>query len=357
MNSNTSMPVASRITGVGAYVPERKITNDDVLNLLEKNSAPYLEDKDFNKLIKKAKDTLKKAGSSIRYWCDENQYCTDIAKIAAERAIADAGISAAEIDLIIFTGMSKAFVEPATAHVLRHELGATNANVIDTQDACTSFMKSLELADSLIKTGNYRTILIACGERTYDWADFVCKTVDELKWKFGSLTIGDAAGAMVIQGTEAAPYIEDPRHMRFFYRLDGGSYATCHIGLNFRVGERYRLHSHSARLIRTGYEVMLGLLIEKIAEEPWKDLKYDNLFIHDIGRIIDGMVLPAMREANVHVPDTYRSFFPEYGNVASASFPLSLYLAKNDGRLKPGNLAIYVCPAAGVQAGIMAFFF
>ncbi len=354
---NTAKPLASRVTGVGAYVPERKITNDDVLTLLEKNSHPYLSNKDFNKLIENAKDKLEKAGSSIRYWCDERQYCTDIARIAAERAMEDAGISAGEIDLIIFTGMSKAFVEPATAHVLRHELGAINANVIDTQDACTSFMKSIELADSLIRSGNYRTILIAAGERTYDWADFVCKTVYELDWKFGALTIGDAAGAMVVQPAEVSPYIDDPRHMRFFYRLDGGSYATCHIGLNFRVGDRYRLHSHSNRLIRTGLKVMMELLVELLADDPWKDIKYDNLFIHDIGKVIDELVLPSLQEAGVHIPATYRSFFAEYGNVASASFPLALSLAKGDGRLKPGNLAVFVCPAAGVQAGIMVFKF
>jgi len=357
MMLNGAVNIASKVTGLGVYVPDRKVTNEDALKLLEEHSAPYLNGEDFKKLLIKAEEKLVKAGSEIRYWCDENQYCTDIAKIAAQQAIEDAGIEAKDIDMIIFTGMSKAFVEPATAHVLRHELGATNANVIDTQDACTSFMKSLELADSLIKTGNYRTVLIAAGERTYDWADFTCKTVYELDWKFGSLTIGDAAGAMVVQATDEPAYTDDSKHMRFFYRLDDGSYATCHIGLNYRVGERYRLHSHSARLIRTGLKVMMELLVDILAQDQYKNIKYDNLFIHDIGKIIDEMVLPAIRAADVHVPDNYRSFFPEYGNVASASFPLSLWLARRDGRLQPGNRVIYVCPAAGVQAGIMIFRF
>ncbi len=355
MNGNNGRRIASRIKGVGAYVPERKITNDDVLEFLRAGSADYLDESASEKLLERARCLLAKSGNVTRYWCEEDQYCTDIARVASERALADAGINAEELDLIIYAGMSKALVEPATAHILRHEIGATRANVIDIQDACTSFMKSMEMADSLIKNGNYGTILIATGERTYDWADFACKTLDEFTLKSASLTIGDAAGAVVLQGTHDPFYVDNPKHMRFFYRIVGGTYATCHIGLNYRFGERYRLSSDSSRLVRTGLQAVTDLLIEKLAEDEWKDFRYDNLFVHDIGKIIDERVLPFLREAKLCVPDTYRSFFSEYGNVACASFPLGLWLARQDGRLKPGNLVVFICPAAGVQAGVMVF--
>jgi len=355
LNGNNGRGIASRIRGVGAYVPERKVTNDDVLALLKDGSADYLDESASEKLIERAKCVLAKSGNVTRYWCEEDQYGVDIARVASERALTDAGIRAEELDMIIYAGMSKALVEPATAHILRHEIGATRANVIDTQDACTSFMKSMELADSLIKNGNYGTILIATGERTYDWADFACKTLDEFTLKSASLTIGDAAGAVVLQGTDDPFYADNPKHMRFFYRIVDGTYEICHIGLNYRFGERYRLSSQSSRLVRTGLQAITDLLIEMLAEDEWKDFRYDNLFVHDIGKIIDDLALPFFREARLCVPDTYRSFFPEYGNVACASLPLGLWLAKQDGRLKPGNLALFVCPAAGVQGGIMVF--
>jgi acyl-CoA:acyl-CoA alkyltransferase len=347
--------VTSRITGIGIYIPERRVTNDDVLKLLEAHSISYLSEKDFAKLMSKAREQLDKSGNVTRYWCKEDQYCTDIARIAAERALADAGMEAEELDLILFTGMSKAFVEPATAHVLRTEIGAYNANVMDTQDACTSFMKSIELADSLIQCGRYGNVLVVAGERTFDWADFTCKTVYELDWKFGSLTIGDAAGAVVLQPTREASYARNPKHMRFFYHIEDGTFATCHIGLNHRVGERYRLHSHSSRLIRTGLKAIMSLVVDILHDEEFQGLRYDNLFIHDIGKMIDDLVLPSIRKTEVCVPDTYRSYFPEYGNVASVSFPLGLWLAREQGRLTPGNLCAFICPAAGVQAGVMFF--
>lgn len=349
------MRTVARITGVGGYVPERKITNDDVLGFLKEESQAYLTDEELETVLSKAKYKLEKSGNDVRYYCHERQYCTDIAKIASERALEDAGVKASELDLIIFTGMSKAFIEPATAHVLRNELGALNANVLDTQDACTSFMKTAQIANSLIQTGAYKNILIAAGERSYDWADFRCKTVDELAWKFGSLTIGDGAGALVLQETSDPEYVDDPLHMDFAFHLTEGTYAVCNIGLNHRVGDRYKLYSHSSKLIRAGLTAILEMLPKKLQEESYQNLTYDNLFIHDIGKVIDNMVLPAIRAANVHVPDNYKSFFSQFGNMGSISLPFQLWMAKNDGRLKEGNKVVYVCPAAGVQAGMMVF--
>ena len=351
------MNCATKIIGVGSYVPERRITNDDVLAMLRDASRAYLTSGDLETMMGKAEAKLAKAGSVTRFWCREDEYGTDIARHAAQRALDAAGIGADELDLIIYTGMSKAFVEPATAHVLRHEIGATRANVIDTQDACTSFMKSMDLADSMIKTGKNETVLVVNGERTYDWADFKCKTVDELAWKFGSLTIGDAAGAMVLQRTEDPVYVENSNHLRCFYLLGDGEYATCNIGLNHRVGDRYRLYSHSSRLVRSGLGKVMELIADILQRPEYANFEYDNLFIHDIGKVIDDTVLPFLRQAQVCVPDTYRSFFPQFGNIASASLPVSLDMAVRDGRIQRGNLAVYVCPAAGVQAGVMSFLY
>ncbi len=351
------MTTATKIIGTGSYTPERIITNDDTMAMLLDHSRAYLNEGDLETIKAKAEYKLEKAGSVRRRWCREDEYGTDIARHAAMRALEAAGIAATDVDLIIYTGMSKAFVEPATAHVLRHEIGATRANVIDTQDACTSFMKSMDIADSFIKTGKYETILLAVGERTFDWADFTCKSVDELAWKFGSLTIGDAAGAMILQRTDDPTYTENPFHMRSFSKLADGEFATCHIGLNHKFGERYRLHSHSSRLVRAGLGLVIQLVADLLQQPEFTDFKYDNLFIHDIGKIIDTTVLPFMREAQVCVPDTYKSFFPEYGNVASASLPLAFDLAVRDGRVQRGNLAVYICPAAGVQAGVQVFLY
>lgn len=345
------MSTATKITGIGAYIPERRIDNDHVMGLLRDRSAPYLTKEELSALMDKAGKNLEKAGSVTRYWCREDEYCTDIAREASLKAMEDAGVGPADIELIIFTGMSKAFVEPATANVLQYELGAVNANVIDTQDACSSFIKSIQIADCFIRTGTYRTILVACGERTYDWADFQCKTCEDLKWKFGSLTIGDAAGAMVLQGTQDPVYSSAEHHMECSFKTLGEAYAVCNIGLNFRVGERYKLQSHSNKLFSTALE--LGAQLFSVTE--WQSLNFRNVFIHDIGTLIQQYKLTVVEKliesAGRAVPDYYhRPFFSEYGNVASASLPLGMRLVLDEGKLERGSRSLFLGGGAGVQA-------
>ncbi len=349
------MRLVTKISGVGAYAPERIITNDHVLNLLERKSSPYLDPEELPAFMQKAKEKIEKAGNKTRHWCHEDEYCTDIALEASKIALEDAGVQANEIDLIIFTGMSKAFVEPATSHVLRNDLKAKNANVIDTQDACTSFLKSIEMVDALVKTGVYKKILIAAGERSFDWANFTCKTVDELKWKLASCTIGDAAGAIVLEATEEPEYMDDDKHMRFFNKMSEGDYSVCNIGLNHAVGDRYQLYSHSARLLNTGRKVMSELMAEIFAQDSWKDCIFDKILHHDVGTWVNTAIVEILEESDVKYRDGHEPYFSEYGNVASASLPLAMHLAKKEGRLKRGDNCLFACPAAGIQAGVMTF--
>lgn len=81
--------LASIIAGVGAYIPERKVTNADVLRYLREGSEGYLEEQDLATLMSKAESRLAKAGCGLRHWCHHDEYCTDIARIASERAMTE----------------------------------------------------------------------------------------------------------------------------------------------------------------------------------------------------------------------------------------------------------------------------
>jgi 3-oxoacyl-[acyl-carrier-protein] synthase-3 len=227
--------------------------------------------------------------------------------------------------------------------------------VIDTQDACTSFIKSLELADAMIQIGKARRVLIASGERSFDWADFTCKTPGELVWKFASLTIGDGAGAIVLEATDDEDYCKDPHHFRFFYKIYSESFNTCTIGLNYCVGERYHLFSHSKNLIKAGHKATTELIKEVFTDEEWRDYKYDNLIFHNVGNIVDGLIEQILRDADAYIDGKKKAFFPNFGNVGSASLPITMCLAREAGKLKRGNHVFVIIPAAGVQCGIMAF--
>ncbi len=348
------MSVSSKVTGFGVYIPKRKISNDDVLQMLKRKSEPYLNSSDLDEILESANEKLAKAGNVTRYWCEQDEYCPDIAYRAALAALDDAGIRAGDIDLIIFTGMSKAFVEPATAHVIRHKLQALNANVIDTQDACTSFIKSIEIAHALIGSGRYRRVLIVAGERTFDWADMVCKTKDELAWKFGSLTIGDGAGAIVLEATDEAMYLEDASHMKFTYQLSDGRYHLCTIGLNYSLGERYKLFTHTPGLFKEVYGLTKECVKNHFKQANSHATAYDNLFFHDVGKLAHTLMLSILEDSSITVKYPEANFYPEYGNVASVSLPLSMCRAREKGYFKKGNLAICVIPASGTQCGMFS---
>lgn len=348
--------VAPMIAGVGAYFPERVVTNDEVLGFLRDQSTPYLSPEDGAKLMENAALKLSKCGSVQRRWCAPDEWCTDIARKASVEALADADIGAEELDLIIYAGMARAFVEPATAHVLRSELKATNANVFDLGDACAGMIKALEVAGALIKTGAYKTILIATGERTYDWADFRCKTVDELSWKFGSLTVGDAAGALIVKATEDPASAEAPTHWRCFNVIMPDSYATCNIGLNHRIGQRYTLNSHSTRLFYQGREVGITLFQNMMADPRWAEFTCDNVFLHEVGEAVTATAFQLISQSGMCPKEAnYRSFYAQHGNVATASLPLAMSYAKREERLKRGSTIAFYCPAAGVQAAMIMF--
>ncbi len=346
---------AVRIAGIGSYVPERIVRNDDVLNRLKTASQSYLEPAVLEVLLSKVKYKLEKAGSVERRWCAPDEYGTDMATIAARQALEDAGMAATELDYILYTGMSKALLEPATAHILKNAIGATNANVLDTQDACVSFIKSLEIAGALIATGLIRTALVVCGERTSDFVDLACKTPDEVDWKFGSLMIGDAAGAFVLRATTEPPYASDPRHWQFRFRIRPDSWSTCTVGLNYRHGELYRLLSHSRRLFDQGQEEGKALMREIFTDPLFQGMQFDNVFCHEVSRQVEESFLATLAEFGVAIPSTHRSFFPEYGNVGSATLPVAVHLAVREERLRRGDMLIFACPSAGVQTGVSIF--
>lgn len=355
MSSSAPSRTAVRVAGVGSYVPERVVSNDDVLARLRTASQSYLDAAVMEGLLAKARHKLEKAGSRERRWCAPGEYSPDIATHAARAALEDACLAATELDYIIYTGMSRALLEPATAHILKNAIGAHNANVIDTTDACVAFIKSLDIAGALIATGRIRTALVVCGEVTSDFVDLTCKTPEELLWKFGSLTIGDAAGAFVLQATNEPPYVSDPLHWQFGYRLRPDSWATCTVGLQYRHGERYQLHSDSRRLFEMGQQESQALVRGLFAAAPFEGAQFDHLFCHQVSNQVEELFLATFRELGVAIPPTHRMFFPEYGNVGSASLPLAVSMAVREGTLRRGDLSAYVCPSAGIQAGAIFF--
>ena len=346
----------SKIAGVGTFCPERKVDNAFLLEKLERDNASSLSKEDRTQLINIAEFALDRMGAKTRYWAADDEYCTDLGRNASKMALEDAGISPNELDLVIFTGVTHAFVEPASAHVIREDLNALNADVIDTQDACASFVKSLDIADCMIRAGRYKKILIATGESGCSLWSYEFKSLEEAKYKLGLLTMGNVGGAVVVEATQEEEYLNFPYHMVFSYLYEGnGSYAHSNIGFHHSAGKLCELHVDAKIL----YPTAMKLFVKFFQETEWMNLSFDNLFVHDVGRIIEEL-LPRFRRKETKegvLPDNYKSFFPESGNIGPASLPMSMDMAKNDGRLKRGNRVLFVGGASGIQVCATTFLY
>lgn len=146
------------VTGVGRYLPERKITTEEMEEMAgyDKFGVRY----GLCKML---------TGCETRYYAAEDEYSSDLSMKASLKAMEQAGVQPSDIDAVLFCSITQDFAEPATANVVADKLDIRNAYVFDVKNACNAFMSGVDLADSLIKTGKAETILVTSGEALSKW--------------------------------------------------------------------------------------------------------------------------------------------------------------------------------------------
>ncbi len=183
---------SSQIIGSGSFVPEKVVSSVDLLDGLRSEARFGIQSTWMD-------DAL---GIKTRHYCEENLLPSDIAAIAAQEAIDDAGISALNIGAIIYCGITGDFIEPGTAHIIQHKIGAINAICKDVSNACHGFCDGMLFADLMIGAG-VETALVVTAELTKVSRLFLPllereKDIDKFSYSLGALTVGDAAGAMIL---------------------------------------------------------------------------------------------------------------------------------------------------------------
>ncbi|HEX8250144.1 MAG TPA: ketoacyl-ACP synthase III, partial [Pyrinomonadaceae bacterium] len=169
-----------KIIGTGVHVPEKVITNDDL---------SWTLGEDINDFVSQNLGILQ------RHVLAEDESAADLAAAAADNALKDAGISAAEIDLILVSTDTPEYISPSTSVVVQHRLGATNAGTFDTNAACAGFVTAFDTAlKYIIADKNYKNVLVVgvyAMSKFLDWTEKKTATI-----------FADGAGAVVLQATE-----------------------------------------------------------------------------------------------------------------------------------------------------------
>jgi 3-oxoacyl-[acyl-carrier-protein] synthase-3 len=312
------------ILGCGAYLPAQKLTNSDLAKRVDTSDEWITE----------------RTGIRSRHIAADGEMTSDLAYNAAAMALADAGIDADAIDMIVLATSTPDETFPATATRVQARLGIHRGAAFDVQAVCSGFVYALAVVDNFVKTGQSRNALVIGAEtfsRILDWDD-----------RGTCVLFGDGAGAVVVSGQKpngldkprgviSTHLHADGRHHDLLY-VDGGPSSTQTTGhLRMRGQEVFR-HAvvNLAEVVKETLEVN-GLTAKDI----------DWLVPHQANkRIIDSTVRKLGLSA-----DKVILTVDEHGNTSAASVPLALSAGVRDGRIRRGDLILMEAMGGGFTWG------
>lgn len=316
--------IRSRLAGVGAYLPERIVTNDDLAKIVETSDEWIVE----------------RSGIRQRHIAAEGELTSDLATAAAREAMEDAGVTADEIDLIVIGTTTPDDTFPATAVKVQANLGVRQGFAFDVQAVCSGFLYALATADKFIRTGDVKTALVIGAEtfsRLLDWTD-----------RDTCVLFGDGAGAVVLkaapgEGTNADVGIlsthlhADGRHRDLLY-VDGGPSRTQTVG---------HVHMEGKEVFRHAVTKLASVVEEALVANNFTTADLDWMVPHQANRRILSMTAKktGLSEDNIVVT------LDKHANTSAASIPLALHTAVRDGRIKPGHLVLIEAMGGGFAWG------
>lgn len=344
-----------RIASVALQHPTRVVTNEQIVALLE-TCSNGVEPRTLRKYQRLVRGLLKRTGSVTRYVRDEQrgERASDFVKQAMLEALQRAEMGPADIDLLIYCGVGKGFLEPANAYFYAQAAGLT-CSCFDVSDACMSWMRALEICYRFLRARTHRTAMVVNGEFNYKEhgypANFAVKSIEQLEYTFPTYTIGEAATATIVTASDA--------EWRFDYHTVPELCGLCNIPLEgyqdfVEPSERIALNgvnnfvAYGHDLFARAEQYLMPLIRRTVGDLNGPDI----YFPHAASSVA---YLRAGRAAGVKNGKVYSAVFPRLGNLVSASMPAAMVLAEAEGRLKRGDRVALVPASAGMVFGVGQF--
>ncbi len=314
--------MGASITGVGVYLPEQVVTNAD----LEKRVDTTDEWIVSRTGIKERRILPPESG----------MVASDMGAAAARSALEKAGISALEVDAIIVGGINPDKQFPATACYIQAKIGAVNAFAYDLTAACAGFVFGLNMAGLLIDSGQCRNVLVIGAELlspVVDWTD-----------RNTCILFGDAAGAVVVSATPES----DRGILRSFLKSDGTQAGVLFLdSLVLQPQGGQHIHMDGKQVFKLAVSEVSAIVNRAVTESGFRIEDLDLLILHQANRRIlsaigEKLGLPSEKVfVNVH----------KFGNTSSASIPLALNDALQEGRIRRGSLVALAAVGGGMSWG------
>jgi 3-oxoacyl-[acyl-carrier-protein] synthase-3 len=320
--------IGSRITGLGMHVPERVVTNAALETLMDTSDEWIVE----------------RTGIRERRFAEPGTGAADLALEASRRALADAGRTPADVDLIVFATITRELAFPGSGPLLQHKLGIPEVGALDIHNACTGFVYGLAMADAVVSAGRCRCVLVVGAEVQSTGLDLSTRGRDM------AVLFGDGAGAAVVE-----PANGDGRGVLAWALHSEGAHARelmSEVPTSLVQG---RITPEMAAAGRH-FPSMNGRQVFKHATTRFPEV------IHEVlaksGHTLDEVRLIVPHQANQRISDAVGQRLgvpPEkvfqniqrYGNTTAASIPIALVEAREQGRFGPGDLVVLAAFGSG----------
>jgi 3-oxoacyl-[acyl-carrier-protein] synthase-3 len=309
---------------VGAYLPKRIVTNDELAKTIDTTDARIAQ----------------RTGIRQRHVAAEGECTSDLAVKAAEQALHSAGLRGADIGALIVATATPDHTFPATATKVQHRIGMTGGFAMDVQAVCSGFVYALAIADNFIKAGQVKRALVIGAEtfsRILDWKD-----------RNTCVLFGDGAGALIVEAGEGKGTAADRGVLCTHLFSDGAHYERLYVnGGPSSTQTTGVVHMDGKEVFRHAVVNLAAAVDAAIASTGVTPADIDWLVPHQANRrIMDGMAhrLKLPPEKVVYTID-------RHANTSAASIPLALAEAVSDGRIQRGHLVLMEAMGGGFTWG------
>ena len=318
------MKIISKLAGCGSYLPQNTVTNDELAKKVDTTDEWIVA----------------RTGISQRHFAADDEYTSDLALKAAERALEHAGIDGADIDLIVVGTTTPDRTFPAVAVLIQKEIGCRTGAAFDVQAVCSGFIFAMSVVDSMIKTGQAKNALVIGAEtisRIIDWED-----------RTTCVLFGDGAGAIVIQAEE----VDD--------QMEGEGVLSTHIHSDGKLEELLYCSGGVSTTQTSGYLTMAGKEVFKhavtnLAAVVGEALEANNLQDSDLDWLVPhqaNMRIITSTAKKLKMPmDKVILTVQQHANTSAASIPLALDHGVKTGLIKRGDLILMEAMGGGLTWG------
>lgn len=322
-----SQRLRAKITALGTYVPPRVLTNHDFERMVE-TSDEWI---------------LTRTGIRERHIVDKGVATSDMATEAAKCALAQRGLGPKDLDAIVVATVTPDMFFPSTACLVQHKLGADGVWGFDLSAACSAFVYALQAGAQFVMAGTHKRIMVIGSDTMSSILDYTDRAT--------CILFGDGAGAVILEPAEDGVGIIDFQH-----EIDGSGGCSLYMpgggSLNPSTHETVDKKMH---FVHQDGQAVFKYAVKKMGEVCEKLLSRNGVTAADIDCFIphqaNQRIIKATADRVGLAPEKVIINIDRYGNTTAATIPLAMQTAREEGRLKKGDLVLLASVGAGFTVG------